>query len=166
MPLALIVALAVAPAPVERSFALEAPSEVVATVTAGCRGCDWARRGLEAAALELRVDGRYSQHLLLTRGERTAAYRVGLGSFAAGRHRLSAVLDPRQSARRVRAAEITGLDVDAFDPATPEELRLAHAPILEARRSSIGKFTDVHSRSTDATRPPIPCSTSRPTTTW
>jgi len=143
LPPVLIASLAASLALAERSFVLDAPAEVVATVSAACHGCDWGRRGHEAAALELRVDGRYSQHLLLTRGEGPAAYRVALGRLTAGPHRLQAVHDLRRSARHARDAEIRELAVVAFDPTTREGRELAHAPVLEARPNSVAKFTDV-----------------------
>jgi hypothetical protein len=144
MLIAVVVTLALAPpTPTERPFALAAPAEVVATVRARCRACDWAVRGREAAALELRVDGCYSQHLLLTRGPALADYRVGLGRLARGAHRLRVAVDARRSARGARDAEIASLEIESFDPATPEGRQLAHAPILMARPDSVGRFTDV-----------------------
>jgi hypothetical protein len=51
MPSLLALILAV-PAPLhESAFRLDQPAEVVATVTAGCQGCDWGVRGREAAVL-------------------------------------------------------------------------------------------------------------------
>ena len=90
MILLLSVALAAAPPEVLRreTFEVARPSEVVATVTAGCAGCSWGEKGREAAALALTLDGRYSQHLFLSRGERPADYRVALGAVDPGTHRV------------------------------------------------------------------------------
>ena len=46
-----------------------------------------------AAVLILEVDGRYSQHLPVMRGEGPTEYAVSLGRLAAGRHRLDIRLD-------------------------------------------------------------------------
>src|SRR5437867_1292851 len=78
---------------------VESPSEVAVTVRAGCTGCAWGDAGREAAALRLLVDGKYSQHVLLYRGEAPADYRVSLGTLAPGRHRLTIERDPSLSAR-------------------------------------------------------------------
>src|SRR5256885_9516533 len=78
----------------DRDFALERPSEVAATVAARCGGCSWSSPVRTGAALILDVDGRYSQHLILTRGEGPADYRLLLGSLAAGTHRLPMRLPP------------------------------------------------------------------------
>ncbi len=82
-----------------RSFDVAVPAEVIAVVRAACARCAWGESGREAAALRLSVDGNYSQHLLIARGEALAEYRVTLGAFAAGPHRLTIERDPALSAR-------------------------------------------------------------------
>lgn len=143
LPLALVAPLAAALALAERPFVLEQPAEVVVAVSARCPSCDWGRRGHEAAALELRVDGVYSQHLFLSRGDRLATYPVALGRLGSGPHRIEVLLDPRRSARHARAAEVREIAVSSFDPTTREGRALAHAPVLEARPNSVGRFTDL-----------------------
>ena len=103
---AFAVLLAAALPLIGRTVALREPAEVVAVLEASCAGCDWGQRGHEAAALELRVDGLYSQHLFLTRGEARSAYPVTLGRLAAGEHRVEVFLDERRSARHARQAEV------------------------------------------------------------
>src|SRR5688572_21011587 len=83
----------------EHPFDAPAGGEAVATISAGCTRCDWAIQGREAAALKLSVDGVYSQHLLLTRGERPVDYAVMLGAIPAGKHRLTVERDASWSAR-------------------------------------------------------------------
>jgi hypothetical protein len=127
----------------EQAFALEAAAEVTATVTAGCDGCDWGRRGREAAALELRVDGRYSQHLLLPRGAQSAPYRVALGRLEKGKHRLSITFDRERSASGIATASVSALVVAPSAAGSDEERGLAHAPVLHARPNTLGRFSDV-----------------------
>ena len=62
--------------------------EAVATITAGCAQCDWGVEGREAVLLRIDVDGRYSQHLALTRGEPSRTTGSSSEALAAGRHRL------------------------------------------------------------------------------
>jgi hypothetical protein len=76
----------------ERAFRFAARGEAVLTLEAGCAACDWGTRGREAAVLVVAVDGEYSQHVVLFRGER-AAYRLLLGPLAAGDHRLTVTRD-------------------------------------------------------------------------
>src|SRR4051794_23872076 len=63
--------------------------EAFATIRAACAGCDWGEPGRESAALKIALDGKYSQHLQLVRGDVTAEYRVALGHLAKGLHRLT-----------------------------------------------------------------------------
>ncbi|HKB10569.1 MAG TPA: hypothetical protein VKD69_07940, partial [Vicinamibacterales bacterium] len=140
---ALLLALLVAaPAPdaYQQTFELAAPGEVVAIVRAGCAGCAWGTEGREAAALRISVDGVYSQHLLLARGEAPADYRVTLGALPAGRHRLSIGRDAALSAKNAGAATI---DVDGLRAIadSAEALAQSMAPILFARANTVGKFT-------------------------
>jgi len=142
--LALVAAAAAAPPAdtYEQMFELPASAEVVATVHAGCAGCAWGAEGREAAALRLSVDGVYSQHLLLARGETPADYRVTLGTLPAGRHRLSIERDSALSAKGAGAATIS---VDALQPIADRDEALAQsmAPILFARANTVGRFTDL-----------------------
>src|SRR6476620_2644629 len=108
-----ILAAAAAPAVdhYEQTFELATGSEVVATVRAGCASCAWGEAGREAAALRLSVDGAYSQHLLLARGEAATEYRISLGTIAAGSHRLSIERDAALSAKQAGAANIAIDDI-------------------------------------------------------
>src|SRR5262245_41195315 len=101
MPSTLLLLLAgVAATPLhEEPFHLAEASEVVAVVSTSCESCSWGERGREATVLALELDGRYSQHLALTRGARAADYSVALGPVGAGAHRLRLMLDPKASAR-------------------------------------------------------------------
>lgn len=140
----LLAAIAVAPAPLgATSFTVPAASEVVATVTASCRECSWGRKGYEAAALRLEVDGRYSQHVLLTRGSEAAKYVVSLGRHDTGTHTVTAALDPAHTARHIREAAVDSIAVRVLAAGPAEERLLAHSPIVYARRNTIGRFSDV-----------------------
>ncbi|MEO8500343.1 MAG: hypothetical protein ABI565_05460, partial [Vicinamibacteria bacterium] len=86
------------------AFELKEPAEAVATLTAACHKCDWSRVGHQAAVLRLEVDGHYSQHLILTRGETPAEYAVMLGPLAAGGHRLTISYDEGAWSRAPRGA--------------------------------------------------------------
>jgi hypothetical protein len=138
----LIAAAAPAVDAYEQTFELATAGEVVATVRAGCGGCAWGAEGREAATLRLSVDGIYSQHLMLARGEAPAEYRVTLGTLPAGSHRLSIERDNALSATDAGPATIS---VDAVGAIGDRDQALAQsmAPILFARANTIGKFTDL-----------------------
>jgi hypothetical protein len=127
----------------EHAFEVGADGEAVATISAGCKRCDWGAQGREAVALKLSVDSIYSQHLLLTRGERPADYAVMLGPLSAGKHRLTIERDAVRSARDAGEVVLKAVTVRVHDPAAPEYTWLSTAPILHARPGTLEKFSDV-----------------------
>lgn len=127
----------------EHAFDVPETSEAVATITAGCARCDWGVSGREAAALKLSIDGEYSQHLLLVRGDAPAEYRVLLGTLPPGKHKLTIDRDAARSAVRAGEATIKAIDVRLFGPETLEFKWLAGAPFLYARAGTVEKFSDV-----------------------
>jgi hypothetical protein len=139
---ALLIPLAVLASPLrDQPFRLALPSEVVAVVTASCERCAWGRKGREAAALSLAVDGRYSQHLLLVQGQSVSEYRVALGALAPGDHRLTLAVDRVASAGGVRRVSVEKIEFLATPVGTGEHAALAHAPLLGA--DSRKRFTRV-----------------------
>jgi hypothetical protein len=127
----------------EKSFTLDAPAEVTATVRATCERCDWGVAGREGAALEIAVNGRYRSHLMLTRGREEADYRVLLGHYDRGAHNITIVLDGSKSAVDTGTVRVTGIDVATIGEGDPSYEAVAHAPILHARPNTIGRFSDV-----------------------
>jgi hypothetical protein len=128
--------------PLEHPFELRAAAEVVAIVPASCQ-CEWGVAGREAVVLRLSVDGRYSQHLLLTRGNAQAEYRVLLGPLPAGAHRLTIERDHARSAPSAGEAALDPIRVEVVEPGTPEHEWISRAPILHARPGTVERFSDV-----------------------
>src|SRR5712691_2033186 len=127
----------------ETSFTLDQSAEVVATLHAGCERCDWGVAGREGASVTIAVDGRYRAHVMLTRGEDDAEYRVLLGRYGRGKHTVTVASDPSASAPGVGAVHVSRVDVASIGEHDPSYDALAHAPILHARPNTIGHFTDV-----------------------
>ena len=127
-----------------RSFAIDRPGEVRAVVRAGCARCDWGVSGREAAALRVMVDGKYSQHILLARGESPADYLITLGWFAPGVHRLAIERDGKLSAARTGRASIDVPTIDAIAQGDSDDfIAQSMAPVLHARPNTVGRFTDL-----------------------
>ncbi|PYR58167.1 MAG: hypothetical protein DMF91_17800, partial [Acidobacteria bacterium] len=127
-----------------RTFDVAAPAEVVAVIHARCARCTWGETGREAAVLRLLVDGRYSQHLALARGDADAEYRVMLGGYEIGHHQLSIEVDPAWSARGIGETTISKVDVDVVIENKNDNYRAASmAPVLHARANTVGRFTDL-----------------------
>jgi hypothetical protein len=89
------------------------------------------------------VDGKYSQHLILTRGDERAEYRLTLGTVAAGTHRLRAEQDIVLSAKNAGPAVVYGATVAVMSNQTEAAVAQSMAPILYARPNTVGHFTDV-----------------------
>lgn len=148
--LALALALSMAqppagePAPLAyRVFEVTQAGEAVAVLQAACERCDWAVEGREAAALRLSLDGRYSQHVVLTRGSGSWEYRVTLGPVTPGTHRLFVHLDAALSARDTGKVTVAGITTEVIPSGTDDHLAQAMAPVLYARPNTVGRFTDV-----------------------
>ncbi len=147
---ALTMALAAAAVPaagqdqVARSFTVSGESEAIATVHASCGGCDWGVTGRESIALRVSLDGKYSQHIQLVRGEAAADYRIFLGPVGKGLHRLVIDRDPALSAAAAGPATLEVRDLAFLDPGqTSDYTALSMAPILYARANTVGRFTDL-----------------------
>jgi hypothetical protein len=133
-----------APDHVARAFTIHDEGEVVAVLRAGCARCDWGVAGRESAALRVSVDGKYSQHLQLVRGEALAEYRIGLGRLTKGTHRLAIDRDAALSAAAAGEARV---EVKTFSTSVADHsadyTALSMAPIVYARPNTVGKFTDL-----------------------
>jgi hypothetical protein len=122
--------------------------EVGLDIEARSPGASWIRKGAEASALLIMVDGIYNQDLLLWAGEEFFHYRVMLGRLRKGKHTVSVALNPARSAAGAQNAEIKFLrplplgaarDMGGID----EQLAIAHSPFLYARANAIDRFTDI-----------------------
>jgi hypothetical protein len=127
---------------IERQFEVVRAGEAVATVAAGCARCDWGVPGREAVLLEVSVDGRYSQHLALTRGAAVVDYPIVLGALERGKHRLTVARDGTRSAPQAGPVTFGRVDVHVYEPGGPEYGWISRAPILRARPGTVEKFSD------------------------
>jgi hypothetical protein len=126
-------------------FTLAAAGEVVASISARCDACAWDMPGRESVALLVVVDGRYRSHVPLVRSGR-ADYTVLLGPLNAGAHAVNIRADLSLTSEQLRNPEtvaIEAIGVTATPSDDPASVALSLAPILHARRNTIGAFTDV-----------------------
>lgn len=120
--------------------------EIAVMIEARSPGASWARKGSEAAALVVTVDGAYNQDVLLWAGDRFYEYQIMLGRLSKGRHTVSVALNEARSAATARRAEVKSLRrlVPLVSPELDDEqFALAHAPILYARANTFDHFTDI-----------------------
>src|SRR5262249_23442627 len=135
-----------APAPVvaEKHFTVATDGEVGVRITARAPGTSWGTEGAEAAILTCKLDGQYSQDVILFLGARKFTYTALLGRLAAGTHALSLELNRRFSASGAAAVDVIRIEINSLDKLSDaDEAAFAHAPVLFARRNSIGRFTDI-----------------------
>jgi hypothetical protein len=126
-----------------RAFTATTAGEAAAVVHALCARCGWGVTGREAIVLSIALDNRYSQHLVLVRGDRDADYHIALGPVPAGEHRLTIAVDPTLSSREAGPVAVSGVDVTVLPGESDAGLALSLAPILHARANTVGHFTDV-----------------------
>jgi hypothetical protein len=131
---ALILAAAVASAANQYNFRVAQPSEVIADLEMSAAGFDWADEGREAPMAAVTVDGNAPQNVMLYAGPAKFHYKLFLGSLPAGDHKIAIA----GTGFEVHGAAFR--DVPASDPFYPV---LANAPVVFARKNTIGKFTDI-----------------------
>jgi len=119
-------------------FELKTAGGVVAQIEIRSPGADWAVAGREAAVAVMQSDGGVPHHVILYGGETVTPYRVFLGQFDAGKHTLSVTRDETHSAAGT-GVEVNSVHFEKFGQFDPE----ASAPVLFARKNTVGKFSDV-----------------------
>ena len=117
--------------------------EVALEIEARSPGASWGRKGSEAAALVVTVDGAYNQDVLLWAGDGFHAYRVLIGRLPKGRHKVSVALNGARSAAGARRAEVKALRPIVAPAGARHAFAVAHAPVLYARPNTFDHFTDI-----------------------
>ena len=115
-----------------------AEGEVAVELELSSPGSSWASEGREAALADVSVDGKFSQNVMVFDGVNRHGYRIFLGRLTMGAHVIEVARNEQYSAKG------SGLQVHALrEIDTTKSDILSHAPILYARKNTIGKFTDV-----------------------
>src|SRR3954454_11806571 len=120
------------------TFEAREPAEVVAQAELLSPGADWAVQGKEAAVARVELDGAIQQQIVLYGGSVPTKYRIFLGEVSAGKHRIKVTRDNEQSAPGT-ALDILGVQFRQYTKTSPEYAALAHAPVLYARKNTIGR---------------------------
>lgn len=128
--------------PAQYSFEAPEAGEAVAELELRSPGSDWAVSGKEAAVALLTLDSKIIQHVILYGGPVTTVYRVFLGAAAAGKHVLTIERDTTYSAPGTEL-EVKSVQFRTVPKTSREFATMANAPILYARRNTIGRFSDI-----------------------
>jgi hypothetical protein len=130
-----------------QDFTLAKESEVALEIEAKSPGASWAKKGAEASALRIEVDGQYNQDLLLAAGESPFIYRVMLGRLTAGRHHVTIALNQARSAvaaQRAKLLSLRSIPLAKDSHHTADDLlALAYSPVLYQRTNTIDHFSDL-----------------------
>ena len=105
-----------------QQFTMPREGEAVAELSLRTTGAEW-------ATATVRVDGGREQHVVVWAGPTLHTYRIFLGRLGAGSHTLNISGDGVENG----AVRVTPSDGPV----------IAQAPVLYARKNTIGKFTDV-----------------------
>ena len=131
--LLLVTALA-SQAETPKTFNTTQPAEVIADLEMSAPQSDWATEGREAPIASITVDKQPPQHIMLYAGPTKFHYKIFLGKLLGGAHTLT----------------ITGANFETHTttfreiPASDQyHAVLANAPVVFARKNTIGKFTDI-----------------------
>lgn len=119
------------------------PGEAVLSFRASAAGTNWGKAGHEAAVLDLRIDGKLRQNVVLFAGATPFVYHAALGHVGAGSHRVELFVNPQQSAPAAPTVTIADMHPVTVTAGSPRYLALEHAPLLYARPNTIGKFSDL-----------------------
>ena len=96
---------------------------------------------LRAAALDVIVDGRTDQHIVLTPGAPRPQYEALLGPLAAGTHDVR--LEPSALWKWDAALRVVDAAVDVLPPRNERLAVLTHAPAIALRADTIGTASDL-----------------------
>ena len=118
----------------QHSFRVSRTAEIIADLEMSAAGFDWALEGREAPMAAITVDGRSAQHVMLYAGAAKFHYKLFLGALAPGAHEL-AIAGSGFETHSAAFREVAASD--------PFYAVLANAPVVFARKNTIGKFTDI-----------------------
>ena len=123
-------------------FRLPGHSKTIVDIDMSSPGSDWSKEGKEAALVNLRIDSRSEQQIMLYAGEARHRYSAFLGVLSGGDHTLTVERNQKFSAPGA-GLKVHGVHFRIVPERHPDRLLLAHAPILFARAGSVGGFTDI-----------------------
>ncbi|MEO7144164.1 MAG: response regulator [Bryobacteraceae bacterium] len=124
------------------TFRVTAAAEMLADLDLSSPGSNWSQEGREAALADVSLDGRIIQNVMVSTGAETHTYPVFLGKVPAGEHSLAIAKNTGYSAPQ-SGLSVHGARFREVRPADPDYIAVANAPVLFARRNTVGKFTDI-----------------------
>ena len=125
-------------------FEVKQPAEIVVDLPVRAPNCDWAVPGKEAAVADVYIDGKLQQNVFVFGSVEPSAYPLFLGVLTPGHHELRVDRNAQYSAPACNVVAtkdtVSAREIPKGDPAYAA---IANAPILYARKNTIGKFSDI-----------------------
>ena len=115
----------------EHTFAVDPPGEACASLTLAAPGTSW--RDARVAVVEIEVDDRDPQEVILAGGEEPTEYLRFLGRLAAGSHRLRLRIRPDLTASDAAAVTVHGVRPRSVGDEDPIASIWRHAPVVHYR---------------------------------
>lgn len=134
------------------TFTAAESGEALLDLTARAPETGWGKEGAESAVATVKLDGEYSQDVVLFAGRERFTYRVALGAVSAGQHTVEVDYSKEKSPKGAKGIEVGGLVAEVVPtgsvPAGEEEKALVHrySPILYGRDlpDSGGRYENNH----------------------
>lgn len=125
-------------------FETKQSAEIVVDLPLRAPACDWAIAGKEAAVADVYLDGKLQQNVFVFGSAEPEAYTIFLGHLEPARHELRVERNAQYSAAACSlVATKTALAVREIPKGDAAYFSIANAPILYARKNTIGKFSDI-----------------------
>ena len=119
-------------------------NEMILALEAAAKNSSWEVKGAESAVLTIFIDGKYNQDVFLFSGAEKFAYKLILGKFSDGTHKITIFLNNERSAKNIAEVKIYSLNIQPFVSNSPEEkLAIENSPMLYARPDTVDKFSDI-----------------------
>lgn len=123
-------------------FRVTRTAEIAADLDLASPGSNWSEEGREAALADVSVDGKIAQNVMVSTGPGRHSYPIFLGELAPGEHTLAVERNAQYSAP-ASGLSVLGARFREIASGDSGYAILANAPVLFARRDTIGKFTDI-----------------------
>jgi hypothetical protein len=111
--------------------------EGILSLTLSAPGTSWASSVDTSVDVDVAVDGRSAQQLVLFQGAQPAVYQGYVGRLRTGEHCVTVTVDPKRSTDLGKpVVDVYAVDLAVVPRTSPAYLGLTHAPVMYGRSSS------------------------------
>ncbi|HEX3899543.1 MAG TPA: hypothetical protein VHW74_10250 [Mycobacteriales bacterium] len=111
--------------------------EGIVSLTLSAPGTTWASSTKISVDVDVQVDGRGAQQIVLFQGAQPAVYQGYVGRLRTGSHCVIVKVDPKRSSDLAEpVVDVFGVSLGVVPRSSPAYLGLTHAPVMYGRTSS------------------------------